>query len=79
MIQVLKKRGVYLKDIADKLGVNPRTVRRALKRGSAPAKEQNMKVSKLEPHKETVDQLLSENVWNKQLILREIQFGKLRR
>lgn len=73
MIQVLKKRGVYLKDIADELGVTPKTVRRALKRGSAPVQERNKKESKLEPYKKTVDRLLSEEVWNTQVILREIQ------
>ncbi len=73
MIQVLKKQGVYLKDIAEELGVSPRTVRRALKRGSAPAKERKKTESKLEPYKKTVDRLLSEGVWNTQVILREIQ------
>jgi hypothetical protein len=33
MIEVLHERGVYQKDIAEELGVHPRTVRRALKRG----------------------------------------------
>jgi len=73
MIQILKKQGVYLKDIAEELGVDPRTVRRALKRGSAPAKERKKTESKLEPYKKTVDRLLSEGVWNTQVILREIQ------
>jgi IS30 family transposase len=36
MIEGLKKRGVYLKDIAEELGVHPKTVKRALKRGGAP-------------------------------------------
>ena len=37
VIKALHKRGVYLKDIAAELGVHPRTVRRALQRGNAPA------------------------------------------
>lgn len=73
MIQILKKQGVYLKDIAEELGVDPRTVRRALKRGSAPGKERKKTESKLEAYKKAVDQLLSEGVWNTQVILREIQ------
>lgn len=73
MIEVLKKRGVYLKDIADELGVDPKTVRRALKGGGAPVKEQKKKASKLEPYKQKIDQLLSEGVWNTRVILREIQ------
>ena len=73
MIQILKKQGVYLKDIAEELGVDPRTVRRALKRGSAPAKERKKMESKLEPYKPTVNRLLAEGVWNTQVILREIQ------
>ena len=73
MIQILKKQGVYLKDIAEELGVDPRTVRRALKRGSVPTKERKKTESKLEPYNKTVDRLLSEGVWNTQVILREIQ------
>ena len=37
VIQVLAKRGLYLCDIAKQVGVHPRTVRRALDRGEAPA------------------------------------------
>ena len=35
-IQALVNRGVYRCDIAEQLGVHPRTVRRALQRGGAP-------------------------------------------
>ena len=35
-IQALVKRGVYLCDIAEHLGVHPRTVRRALRRAGPP-------------------------------------------
>jgi len=73
MIEILKEQGVYLKDIAEGLGVNPRTVRRALRRGGAAMKERKKQESKLEPYKKTIDRLLSENVWNAQVILREIQ------
>jgi len=73
VIKALNKRGVYQKDIAEQLGVHPKTVSRALKRGSAPVREKKRRVSKLDPYKPTVDRLLSEGVWNAVVILREIQ------
>jgi IS30 family transposase len=36
VIQALVQRGVYLCDIAQQLGVHPKTVRRALPRGGPP-------------------------------------------
>jgi len=39
VIKTLKERGVYLKDIAEELGVHPKTVSRALKREGAPKKK----------------------------------------
>lgn len=73
VIRTLKKRGVYHKDIAAELGVHPRTVSRALQRGSAPPRERKRRASKLDPYKATVDRLLDEGVWNGVVILREIQ------
>lgn len=73
VIKSLDQRGVYLKDIADELGVHPRTVSRALKRGSAPQRELKKRSSKLDTYKAKVDRLLSEGVWNTVVILREIQ------
>jgi len=73
MIDLLKQKGLYLKDIADGLGVSSRTVRRALKRGGPPPRERKRARSKLDAYKQTVDRLLSEGVWNAQVILREIQ------
>jgi transposase len=68
------ERGVYKKDIASELGVSPRTVRRALKRGGAPSgKRPKARTSKLDPYKEEVDMLLKEDVWNAEVILRIIQ------
>jgi len=64
---------MYLKDIADELGIHPRTVSRALKRGAAPIQERKERSSKLDPHKARVDELLSKGVWNTVVILREIQ------
>lgn len=73
MIKALKKRGVYQKDIAEQLGVHPKTVSRALKRGGPPKKARKKRKSKLDPYKPTIDRLLSEGVWNAVVILREIQ------
>lgn len=73
VIKSLKQRGVYHKDIAKEIGVHPRTVSRALKRDGAPKRERKQTVSKLAPYQSKIDQLLSEGVWNAQVILREIQ------
>jgi transposase len=73
VIKALNKRGVYQRDVAAELGVHPKTVSRALKRDGPPKGRHKRRGSKLEPHKETVDQLLRENVWNAVVVLREIQ------
>lgn len=73
VIKTLKDRGVYLNDIAEELGVHPKTVSRALKREGAPQKKRKRRPSKLEPYKPTIDRLLSEGVWNAVVIMREIE------
>jgi transposase len=73
VIQTLAKRGVYHNDIAAELGVHPKTVSRALKRGAAPARQRSPRPSKLDPFKPTIDALLADNVWNAVVILREIE------
>jgi transposase len=73
VIKTLKARGVYKTDIAAELGVHPKTVGRALKRGRAPAWSRKKRASKLDPYKPQIDQLLAEGVWNAVVILREIQ------
>ena len=73
VIRALNKRGVYQRDVAAELGVHPKTVSRALKRDGPPKGRHKRRGSKLDPHKETVDQLLRENVWNAVVVLREIQ------
>lgn len=72
MIQAQLGRGVYKKDIAEELGVHPRTVRRALERGGAPVAKRR-RGSQLDSYKPFVDKLLKENVWNGVVIFREIQ------
>ena len=73
VIKSLHQRGVYHKDIAEELGVHPKTVSRALKRDGASQRVCKPSVSKLEPYKPQIDQLLSQDVWNGIVILREIQ------
>jgi transposase len=73
VIRALHQRGVYLKDIAEQLGVHPKTVRRALQRGGPPQTQRQRRGSKLDPYKATVDRLLGQGVWNAVVILREIQ------
>lgn len=73
MIKALDKQGAFIKDIAAELGVHPKTVSRALARGSAPKPQHKRRGSKLDPYKPKIDKLLSENVWNAMVILREIQ------
>jgi transposase len=73
MIKTLHQHGAYQKDIATELGVHPKTVSRALKRGGAPNPKRKKRGSKLDPYKPKIDKLLQEGVWNAVVILREIQ------
>jgi transposase len=73
IIKTQAEQGVYQQDIAADLGVHPKTVSRALKRGSAPSSTRARRGSKLDPFTPIVDCLLSEGVWNSVVILREIQ------
>ena len=73
VIKALQQRGVYQKDIAAQLGIDPKTVSRALRRRSAPKGHHQPRGSKLDPFKARVDQLLSDGVWNTVVIWREIQ------
>ncbi|MEP7216734.1 MAG: IS21 family transposase, partial [Anaerolineaceae bacterium] len=72
-IQARAKAGVYQKDIAAELDIHPKTVSRALKRGSAPKGARQRGFVKLEPHLPTVDRLLGEGVWNAAVVLRVLQ------
>lgn len=73
VIQALVRRGVYQKDIAAEMGVSPKTVSRAVKRGSAPKRERARRGSKLGPYEATVNRLLEEGVWNAVVVHRAIQ------
>lgn len=72
-IQVLADRGVYQKDIAEELGIHPKTVSRALARKSAPQRAVQAGVGKLSPYQGQIDQLLASGVWNAQVIWRKLQ------
>jgi transposase len=73
VIKALEQRGIYLKDIAEQVGVHPKTVSRALKRNGAPKEERKKRGSKLDGYRSSIDRLLAEGVWNDVVILREIQ------
>jgi len=73
MIQSRVKAGVYQKDIAAELGVHPKTVSRAVKRGSAPRGPRVRGYGKLLPYLATVDRLLAEGVWNAVVIQRILE------
>jgi transposase len=73
VVKILRRRGVSIKDIAEELGVHPKTVSRALKRNGAPDPARKSPATKLEPYQPKIDHLLSEGVWNAKVILREIQ------
>ena len=73
VIQTLAQRGLYLCDIAKQVGVHPRTVRRALARGGAPAPRPSRRGSRLDPYRADIDRLLAADVWNAVVIFRELQ------
>lgn len=73
MIQEMKAKGMHVKDIAHTLGVHPRTIRRALERGSAPRGRKKSRISKLEPFKVEIDRLLGEGIWNGMVVFRKLQ------
>lgn len=73
MIQARVKAGVYQKDVAAELGVHPKTISRALRRGSAPRGPRARGFVKLSPYLATVDRLLSEGAWNAVVIQRILE------
>jgi transposase len=72
-IQALVKRGVYACDIAEQLGVHPKTVSRAVQRGGPPASRRGRRGSLLDPYRAVIDGLVAEGVWNAVVIWRELQ------
>lgn len=73
-IKELAEKGIYKKDIAEELGVSPKTITRALARKGPPSGERpNARCSKLDPFKPLIDNLLSQGVWNSKVILEELK------
>ena len=73
-IRARVEKGMYRKDVAEQLGIHPRTVRRALARGGPPTGDRpNARHSKLDPFKDFIDEFLRNEVWNVMVILRELQ------
>ena len=64
MITERYRQGVYIKDIAAELGVAPKTVSRALKRGSEPPKRPKRRPRKLDPFTGQIDEMLRDGIWN---------------
>ena len=73
MIQDLIRTGLSQKDVALRLGVHPKTVRRALRRGNAPKGVWPRRGQALDAYKPQIDALVRDGVWNAVVILREIQ------
>ena len=74
MILKSREKGCYLEDIAANTGCSVSTVQRSLKRQGPPARRrQGIRVSKLDDFKLHIDHLLTENVWNAEVIFAEIK------
>jgi IS30 family transposase len=65
MIQEIKEKGCYNRDIAVAAGCCEKTVSRALQRGGPPAKRKpGIRPSELDGYNEEIDRLLQEAVWD---------------
>ncbi|MDF0666234.1 MAG: IS21 family transposase [Nitrospira sp.] len=73
VIQALAQRGLSMCDIAKQVGVHPRTVRRTLARGGAPASRSSRRGSQLDAYRADIDRFLADGVWNAVVIFRELQ------
>jgi len=69
VIKLLKRSGVYLKDIAEELGVHPKTISRALKRGVAPNKMRKQRGSKLLSHQDCIAVVNTDHIVKKIQVL----------
>lgn len=73
-IKAQLEQGVYLKDIAREIGVHPKTVARAIRRGGAPPGQRPAaRRSMLDPFKPAIDAMLRAGVWNGMVVYRKLQ------
>lgn len=69
MIKQLRHQGMYIVDIAHRIGCSERTVRRYLALPAPPTgKPSTPQPSKLDPFKAYIDELLAQDVWNAEVI-----------
>ena len=69
MIQEMKEKGCYVRDIAVAADCSEKTISRTLKRGGPPPRRKpGVRLSKLDGYKEEIDRLLNEDVWNAEVI-----------
>jgi hypothetical protein len=61
--QALVKHGVCLCDLAEQLGMHPKRLSPAVKRGGPPALRRGRRGSLLDPYRPVVDRHLAEGVW----------------
>jgi len=69
MIKQLRDQGMYLIDIANQMGCSERTVRRQLALPAPlPYPKRAQRPCKLDPYKDFIDEQLSDNIWNAEVI-----------
>ena len=74
MINQLREQGAMIVDIAHQMGCSERTVRRYLALPTPPTgRPSHPKPSKLDPFKAFIDQQLTDNVWNAEVIFQQVK------
>lgn len=74
MISERRAEGAFIKDIAQELGVHPKTVSRALKRGGEPpARSSGIRETKLGSFEGQIDEWLRDGIWNASVIYRRLK------
>jgi len=73
MIHQLRQNGLYQAEMPEKFSCSVRSVRRQLKGSEPPNKPSRKRDSKLGPFKACVDERLSDNVWNTEVIFQELR------
>lgn len=74
MIKQLRHQGMYIVDIAHRIGCCERTIRRYLALPAPPTgKPRTPRSSKLDPFKAYIDELLAQDIWNAEVIRQLLQ------